>query len=122
MPSAQIRLTIAFFSIVVLLILGTTVYHNIEGWDWVDSFYFTGVTVTTVGYGDLYPTHDASKIFTVFLALGGITIVFYSVSVIASIYFERQQEMLKKRLSFIDKEKVMEAQKRDILEHLEGKK
>jgi hypothetical protein len=35
--------------------VGTWFYHTVEGWSWVDSFYFTMVTLATVGYGDFSP-------------------------------------------------------------------
>ena len=54
---------------------GTVVYHYVEGWSWVDSFYFSSVALTTVGFGDLVPTTDASKLFTVFYIFSGISIV-----------------------------------------------
>jgi hypothetical protein len=57
------------------LLLGTVVYHILEDWTWVDSLYFSAVAVTTVGFGDLTPTSDASKLFTVFYIFSGITIV-----------------------------------------------
>lgn len=53
----------------------TIFYHLVEGWSWVDSFYFSVVAVTTVGFGDLTPSHDISKLFTVFYLLSGIAIV-----------------------------------------------
>ncbi|MFH0817719.1 MAG: potassium channel family protein [Candidatus Micrarchaeota archaeon] len=122
MVSTNIRLTIALFSIVLMLAIGTVVYHNIEGWDWVDSFYFTGVTLTTVGYGDLHPTHDISKLFTVAVAFSGITVVFYSVAVVANVYFNNQQERIEKRLKIIEKTQAREEQKLEIIEHLKGKR
>jgi len=33
--------------------------------DWTDSFYFTGMTMTTVGYSDFVPTTPQTKMFTV---------------------------------------------------------
>ena len=51
---------------------GTVFYRFVEDWGWVDSFYFTVITLTTVGYGDLAPTRAASKLFTVALVLLGI--------------------------------------------------
>lgn len=52
--------------------VGTVFYRLAEDWSWIDSFYFTVVTLTTVGYGDLAPTTALSKLFTVFLILVGV--------------------------------------------------
>lgn len=51
---------------------GTLFYRFVEDWSWVDSFYFTVITLTTVGYGDIAPTRTASKLFTVVLVVLGI--------------------------------------------------
>ena len=53
---------------------GTIVYRWLEGWGWVDSLYFSVVTLTTVGYGDLSPTSSGSKLFTVFYIIFGISL------------------------------------------------
>jgi hypothetical protein len=58
-----------------LLGVGTVVYRILEDWSWVDSFYFSTVAVTTVGFGDLTPSTDASKLFTVAYILSGISII-----------------------------------------------
>lgn len=60
---------------VLVLATGTVVYHYVEDWSWVDSFYFSSVALTTVGFGDFVPTTDASKIFTVFYIFSGISII-----------------------------------------------
>lgn len=62
-------------AVVFLFALGTVVYRSMEGWSWVDSFYFSTVAVTTVGFGDLVPSSDASKLFTVFYVLSGIGLI-----------------------------------------------
>lgn len=51
--------------IFVLSITGTTFYSQHEGWSYVDSLYFCFMTMSTVGYGDLTPTTNISKIFTI---------------------------------------------------------
>jgi preprotein translocase subunit SecY len=60
---------------VTLLAVGTVVYHLIEDWSWVDSFYFSVIAVTTVGFGDITPDTDGAKLFTVFYVITGITII-----------------------------------------------
>jgi hypothetical protein len=60
---------------ILVLATGTVVYHFIEDWSWVDSFYFSSVALTTVGFGDLTPSTDASKLFTVFYIFSGISLI-----------------------------------------------
>lgn len=60
-------------SVAVILTSGTLFYHRVEGWSWLDSLYFTVITLTTIGYGDLSPTQPVSKAFTIafiFIGLG----------------------------------------------------
>jgi len=59
----------------LLILIGTIVYGVVEDWSWVDSLYFSVVAVTTVGFGDLVPSKDASKLFTVLYIFAGISIV-----------------------------------------------
>lgn len=63
----------AIIALTGLLATGTWIFRALEGWSWVDSFYFTGATLLTIGYGDLVPTNDFSKVLVVifgFLAIG----------------------------------------------------
>jgi len=81
-------------AMVGFITLGTVVYHFMEGWSWISSFYFTVATLTTVGYGDLYPTTDLSRLFTAFFALAGVSIAFASFAVIGANYIRKSQELL----------------------------
>ncbi len=56
---------------VLLLIAGTLIFHSIEGWSLIDSFYFSAITLSTVGYGDLSPQIDFGKLMTVFYIFMG---------------------------------------------------
>lgn len=63
------------FLLFILLTVGTVFYEAVEGWRWLDALYFSVVTLTTIGYGDLVVRTDAGKIFTmiyIFLGLGTI--------------------------------------------------
>ncbi len=58
-----------------ILALGTGFYHYFEGFSVVDSFYFSVITLATVGYGDLYPTTEIGKLFTAGYVISGIGIL-----------------------------------------------
>lgn len=62
-------------SALFLIAAGTIGYHFLEDWSWVDAFYFSAVAVTTVGFGDLTPSTDAAKLFTVGYIFAGIGII-----------------------------------------------
>ena len=61
-----------FYLVSIIIGSGTIFYRAVEGWSWLDSFYFTVITLTTVGYGDLTPERALSKLFTVMIILMGI--------------------------------------------------
>lgn len=60
-----------------LLLIGTATvfYHFVENLKWLDSAYFSVITVSTVGYGDIAPHTDAGKLFTIFYVLFGIGLI-----------------------------------------------
>jgi hypothetical protein len=60
---------------ILLLAAGTVSFRLLEGWSWVDSLYFCTIAVTTVGFGDLVPTTDSSKLFTIIYVFGGVGII-----------------------------------------------
>ena len=75
---------LALFLIVIMILFGgMAFYHTVEGWRWLDAFYFSVTTLTTVGYGDLAPTTDASKIFTIIFIFVGVGIILALINVIA---------------------------------------
>ena len=63
----------ALFVILLPVILGGVFfYHHVENMSWIDAFYFSIVTLTTVGYGDLAPETTGGKLFTVVYIVLGI--------------------------------------------------
>ncbi len=58
-----------------VIALGTIFYHFVEKLPWLDANYFSVVTLSTVGYGDITPHTDAGKIFTIFYIFTGVGII-----------------------------------------------
>ncbi|GBE19534.1 MAG TPA: two pore domain potassium channel family protein [Candidatus Pacearchaeota archaeon] len=83
----HIIISVSLFLLVI--VGGSFVYHSIEGWSKIDSIYFTVVTVTTIGYGDLAPITDAGKIFTIFFSFVGVGMGLYFLSLIGSWAFKK---------------------------------
>lgn len=46
------------------IVLGTVGFGYVEGLSPINAFYFTVVTITTVGYGDIYPVTDMGRLMT----------------------------------------------------------
>lgn len=53
------------FPLVTLIALGATVVGLLEGWTAVESIYFAVVSLTTVGFGDYFPTRTPSRLFCI---------------------------------------------------------
>jgi hypothetical protein len=92
----NVQLFVTAVALLSLLAVGTVIYHEIEGWTWSTSFYFTVCTLTTIGYGDVVPTTDSSRLFTAFFALAGVSIALASFGIIGASYLRRGQEMLER--------------------------
>jgi hypothetical protein len=70
----ELKLWMCILVIVSHLAIGTISYSCVfENWSVVDSLYFSMVTFTTVGYGDMYPSTGAGQIFTAIYSLVGIS-------------------------------------------------
>ncbi|MFI1745726.1 potassium channel family protein [Thalassobellus sediminis] len=72
----------AVFLLAIILTIGIVGYKLISNYSWVDSVYMTVITITTVGFGEVVPLDDQSKIFTIFLILASVVIVGYALSTI----------------------------------------
>ena len=72
----------AVFLLIVILFIGVTGYKMISDYTWVDAVYMTVITMTTVGFGEVVPLDENSKIFTIFLILASVIIMGYALSII----------------------------------------
>ncbi|MFN8473207.1 MAG: potassium channel family protein [Anaerolineae bacterium] len=56
----------------LFIAFGGVVFRALEGWRWIDAFYFGVVSLTTVGYGDVTPKTDPGKLFAMVYLLAGV--------------------------------------------------
>ncbi len=85
----------ALLAILFLNIIGIVAYHYFEGWNWVDSIYFTSATLTTVGYGDIVPKTTFGRLFTIIFMWSGVSIGFYTLTLLS----RHQGENLQKNIN-----------------------
>ena len=69
--------------VILLLAIGTIFYNQIEGWEVLDSLYFSVVTLLTVGYGDFAPETAAGKLFAMVYMFVGLSLLTAFVSMLA---------------------------------------
>ncbi|GAB5357766.1 hypothetical protein AAMO2058_000402500 [Amorphochlora amoebiformis] len=74
--------------------LGVVAYMGIESWDFIISLYFVVQTISTVGYGDVFPSTSAGKIFTIFYAFIGIVIFFRIIIWILSHLLDHHEDVI----------------------------
>ncbi|MFA8449443.1 MAG: TrkA family potassium uptake protein [Bacteroidales bacterium] len=78
------RVKVAIFLLALIVIIGTVGYMIIEDQNFIDSLYMTIITISTVGYGELWESSNAGKIFNIFLILISFSTYAYAISIITS--------------------------------------
>ena len=73
--SHQRRSRTAAIIVAVHLMFGTVSFSLLEGWSLRDALYFSVQTLSTVGYGDLVPSHPASKLLCCVYILIGVSLI-----------------------------------------------
>jgi hypothetical protein len=84
----------AVMNSILIIAVGGIGFFTIEGMSAVNSFYFTTVLLTTVGYGDIVPVTPAGKLFaTVYVLVGG-TVLLHNMSLISMIPLELRRRRI----------------------------
>lgn len=87
------RFTLGLLGMLVLVVLISTLFfHQVEGWSYLDSYFFTMVTISTVGYGNFVPVTAAGKIGTTILIVFGIGLFALGIDRLTHRLAERRQK------------------------------
>ena len=88
-PAAPTSITSAHIRIWLLVVAGSIVagtagYLVLDpGWGFLDALYMTVITLTTVGFREVEPLTDASRVWTMVLSLSGVGLIFGTVGIVA---------------------------------------
>jgi len=101
------NILLAFMPAMFVVFSGTFFFMYENDLSFTDAVYFSCVSQTTVGYGDIAPVTEAGRIFALFWLFAGVIVVGWSVQTIGAMYLRRQlkaiqRENLRKRVTVKD--------------------
>ena len=105
---SEIKAHIAIAMVVLWIGIGTVAYQRLENWTLIQSLYFSVSTLSTVGYGDLVPTTDISRLFTSFYILFGVAVVLTALGRMGGAYLRRMKRKSNVEIKELVEEKVNE--------------
>ena len=80
---------------------GTVFFHAVEGWGWLDSYFFTVVTLSTVGYGSLVPVTSLGKVGATLLIFIGLGVFAAAVQQFGSYTVKKREEHTERILGML---------------------
>lgn len=94
------RFFVTTLILITLVLFGAMVYSFLEGWSYFNSLYFTIITITTIGYGDMYPITTLGKVFTMIFPFVGIGMGFYFLTEVGKYIIHTSIHTLHQSLEF----------------------
>lgn len=70
--------------------LATVTFWIVEGWSLLDAAFFSVVTISTVGYGNLVPQTALGKVFAMFYIIIGLGVFVAAASAVAEALLRRR--------------------------------
>lgn len=87
---------IPFILTVLVMLLGTVGYMVIDNFSLMDAIYQTGITFTTVGYGEMGKISNMGRIFTITLIIMGFVVFSIAVGIIAEVVKKGELQKISK--------------------------
>jgi voltage-gated potassium channel len=92
------HLIVSFVLTLLIISFGTVGYMAIEGWEILDAFYMTVITMGTVGYNEVHEISKTGRMFTVLLIFFGVGYFVYLAGVVVQFMVEgRMRAILGRR-------------------------
>jgi len=76
------------FLLSLVIIIGVTGYMIIEQWSFLDALYMTIITISTVGYAEVHTPSTIGKIFSIFMIVSGVGVMFYTLTAFVQYFVE----------------------------------
>lgn len=112
----QLKPSTIIMSLLAVVTASTVFFHIVEGWSWIDSYFFTMVTISTVGYGELVPATVIGKLATTALIFVGLGVFAVAIQQFAFYHMRKREEhteWLVARLGHQEKDESPSAANRD---------
>lgn len=100
LPHPLTRFRLPAVLLAVMIVYGVGGYMVIERWNFLDSFFMTIITISTVGYLEVHPLSRAGELFTATLIVAGVGTMLYAFGVFAQVLtdnafiaYRRQQQL-----------------------------
>ncbi|MBD3210635.1 hypothetical protein GF318_04615 [Candidatus Micrarchaeota archaeon] len=112
MPSEKMGdLVIPFVVLAFLYLVSVIFFHFVEGWSFLDAAYFTTMTISTVGYGDIIPVTHLGKVGAIVLVFAGVSLAFYVISHLGLLRAKAFDPHVQKRLNVLRSLTTLQSQK-----------
>ena len=95
MDSSGFRLKLFLGLFIAVMLLGTIAFSYAENISLLDAFYFSIVTVATVGYGDISPRNIEGKLLAIALIITGVGTFLEVIAGITQVMLQRRDKELR---------------------------
>ena len=75
-----VHVRVVLLAVLTAVLLGTAVFHLLEGWSILDSLYVTVQTVTTAGFGNLTLLTISGRAFAIVFMMASTGLVLYALT------------------------------------------
>ncbi|MEO3414331.1 potassium channel family protein [Roseovarius sp. CAU 1744] len=109
----MLRLITLFSLLSFIISTGTVFFRHVEGWSWLDAYFFTVVTLSTVGYGELVPATTLGKIGTTIFIFTGLGVFALTIQQFAAFAVRKREEHAERLARRMARDTVEDTARRD---------